>query len=86
MIDWDNENLIKSSIALTGAGGREGRRARSGERAVHHRAAVDITDWLSVDWPVAHTAATAWQVVKGLQPLTALSLEPELYAATGMVH
>ncbi|MFF4519730.1 PIN domain-containing protein [Streptomyces mirabilis] len=40
--------------------------------------AVDAMDWRSVDWPVAHAAAIAWHAVKAGEPLTVLSLEPEL--------
>ncbi|OEJ21593.1 hypothetical protein AS594_39375 [Streptomyces agglomeratus] len=46
--------------------------------------AVDAMDWPSVAWPVAHAAAIAWQAVKAGEPLTVLSLEPELYAGTGI--
>ncbi|MEV6654737.1 hypothetical protein [Streptomyces sp. NPDC051219] len=46
--------------------------------------AVDAMDWRNVDWPVAHAAAIAWQAVKAGEPLTVLSLEPELYAGTGI--
>lgn len=46
--------------------------------------AVDVMDWKNVGWPVAHAAAIAWQAVKAGETLTVLSLEPELYAGTGM--
>ncbi|GGT54494.1 hypothetical protein GCM10010271_67960 [Streptomyces kurssanovii] len=46
--------------------------------------AVDAMDWRNVDWPVAHAAAIAWQALKAGEPLTVLSLEPELYAGTGI--
>ncbi|MFI9825288.1 hypothetical protein ACIHFC_33355 [Streptomyces sp. NPDC052013] len=46
--------------------------------------AVDAMDWRNVDWPVAHAAAIAWQAVKAGEPLTVLSLEPKLYAGTGI--
>ncbi|ALO98798.1 hypothetical protein SHL15_7812 [Streptomyces hygroscopicus subsp. limoneus] len=46
--------------------------------------AVDVMDWVTVDWPVAHAAAIAWHAVKAGEPLTLLSLEPELYAGTGI--
>ena len=46
--------------------------------------AVDAMTWGNVDWPVAHAAAIAWQAVKAGEPLTVLSLEPELYAGTGI--
>jgi hypothetical protein len=45
---------------------------------------VDVMDWKNVGWPVAHAAAIAWQAVKAGETLTVLSLEPELYAGTGM--
>ncbi|MFD5426395.1 PIN domain-containing protein [Streptomyces sp. NPDC127084] len=46
--------------------------------------AVGAMDWTNVDWPVAHAAAIAWQAVKAGEPLTVLSLEPELYVGTGI--
>jgi hypothetical protein len=45
---------------------------------------VDAMDWKNVDWPVAHAAAIAWHAIKAGEPLTVLSLEPELYADTGI--
>ncbi|MET7458665.1 PIN domain-containing protein [Streptomyces sp. NPDC005574] len=44
--------------------------------------AVDAMGWKNVDWSVAHAAAIAWQAVKAGEPLTLLSLKPELYAGT----
>ncbi|MEU9983535.1 PIN domain-containing protein [Streptomyces sp. NPDC050856] len=46
--------------------------------------AVDAMDWRYTDWPVAHAAAIAWQALKAGEPLTVLSLEPELYTGTGI--
>ncbi|MFI0915340.1 PIN domain-containing protein [Streptomyces abikoensis] len=46
--------------------------------------AVNAMDWPGTDWPVAHAAAIAWQAVKEGAPVTVLSLEPELYAGTGI--
>ncbi|MFI1104535.1 hypothetical protein [Streptomyces melanogenes] len=46
--------------------------------------AVDAMDWPTTHWPVAHAAAVAWQALKAGEPLTVLSLEPELYAETGI--
>ncbi|MBT2411105.1 hypothetical protein J7I94_11095 [Streptomyces sp. ISL-12] len=46
--------------------------------------AVDAMDWKNTDWPVAHAAAIAWQALKTGEPLTLLSLEPGLYAHTGI--
>ncbi|MET7436216.1 PIN domain-containing protein [Streptomyces sp. NPDC004082] len=46
--------------------------------------AVDAMDWKGVDWPVAHAAAIAWHAMKAGEQLTVLSLEPELYAGTGI--
>ncbi|MET9388182.1 PIN domain-containing protein [Streptomyces sp. NPDC002928] len=46
--------------------------------------AVDAMSWRSVEWPVAHVAAIAWQALKAGEPLTVLSLEPELYVGTGI--
>ncbi|MEV4925341.1 PIN domain-containing protein [Streptomyces roseoverticillatus] len=40
--------------------------------------------WPGADWPVTHTAAIAWQAAKAGEPVTVLSLEPELYAGTGI--
>ncbi|MFF4354822.1 PIN domain-containing protein [Streptomyces sp. NPDC001530] len=46
--------------------------------------ARDAMAWPSVEWPVAHTAAIAWQAAKTGEPVTVLSLEPQLYAGTGV--
>ncbi|WP_326693171.1 MULTISPECIES: hypothetical protein [unclassified Streptomyces] len=46
--------------------------------------AVEAMGWTKADWPVAHVAAVAWHAVKAGEPLTVLSLEPGLYAATGI--
>ncbi|MFD5569436.1 PIN domain-containing protein [Streptomyces cadmiisoli] len=46
--------------------------------------AVDAIAWPSVEWPVAHAAAIAWQAAKAGEPITVLSLDPELYATTGV--
>ncbi|MEU8718634.1 PIN domain-containing protein [Streptomyces sp. NPDC048663] len=46
--------------------------------------AVEAMDWAHVVWPVAHAAAIAWQAAKAGDPLTVLSLEPELYVGTGI--
>ncbi|MFG2933941.1 PIN domain-containing protein [Streptomyces achromogenes] len=49
--------------------------------------AAEAMDWKNIDWPVAHAAAIAaiaWQALKAGQPLTVLSLEPGLYAGTGI--
>ncbi|GGJ40122.1 PIN domain-containing protein [Streptomyces brasiliensis] len=49
--------------------------------AVH---AVDGMAWPAVEWPVVHSAAIAWQAAKAGEPVTVLSLAPELYAGTGI--
>ncbi|MGP3990820.1 PIN domain-containing protein [Streptomyces sp. 3N207] len=46
--------------------------------------AVDAMDWPGVEWPVVHPAAIAWQAAKAGDPVTVLSLEPVLYAETGV--
>ncbi|MGW5367454.1 PIN domain-containing protein [Streptomyces sp. NPDC004009] len=46
--------------------------------------ALEAMAWKDVDWPVTHAAAIAWEAAKKGEPLTVLSLEPELYAATGI--
>ncbi|MFJ2296986.1 PIN domain-containing protein [Streptomyces sp. NPDC087894] len=46
--------------------------------------AAEAMGWRDVDWPVAHAAAVAWQAIKAGEPLTVLSLHPELYARTGI--
>lgn len=46
--------------------------------------AVEAMGWEGVDWPVAHAAAIAWHAIKNGEPLTVLSLEPELYTITGI--
>ncbi|WP_137988931.1 hypothetical protein [Streptomyces vilmorinianum] len=46
--------------------------------------AVEAMAWPSTDWPVAHAAAIAWQAARTGAPVTLLSIEPGLYAATGV--
>ncbi|WP_258308344.1 hypothetical protein [Streptomyces sp. NWU339] len=46
--------------------------------------AVDAMGRPSVDRPVAHAAAIAWQAVKEGELMRVLSLEPEPYAGTGI--
>ncbi|WP_256215690.1 hypothetical protein [Streptomyces sp. Ag109_O5-10] len=46
--------------------------------------AVNAMEWARVDRPVAHASGIAWQAVKAGDPLTVLSLEPELYSGTGI--
>jgi hypothetical protein len=46
--------------------------------------AVDTMGWPNADWPVAHAAAIAWHAIKVGEPLTVLSLQPDLYAGTGV--
>ncbi|WP_406430511.1 hypothetical protein OHB00_01815 [Streptomyces sp. NBC_00631] len=46
--------------------------------------AVDAMDWAHVHRPVAHAAAIAWQAMRAGEPLTVLSLEPDLYTGTGI--
>ncbi|MEV5508561.1 PIN domain-containing protein [Streptomyces orinoci] len=46
--------------------------------------AVDAMGWPTVEGSVAHAAAIAWQAVKAGQPVTVLSLKPELYGETGI--
>lgn len=41
-------------------------------------------DWAHVHRPVAHAAAIAWQAMRAGEPLTVLSLEPDLYTGTGI--
>ncbi|MEV0449857.1 hypothetical protein [Streptomyces sp. NPDC050600] len=41
--------------------------------------------WPDVDWPVAHAAAIAWNAAREGEPVTVLSLTPDLYTATGIV-
>lgn len=40
--------------------------------------------WAGAPWAVTHPAAIAWQAAKAGDPVTVLSLEPELYAGTGI--
>lgn len=46
--------------------------------------ARDALAWPSSPWAVTHPAAIAWQAAKAGEPVTVLSLEPELYAGTGV--
>ena len=46
--------------------------------------ARDALAWPDTPWTVTHPAAIAWQAAKSGEPVTVLSLEPELYAGTGV--
>ncbi len=46
--------------------------------------AVESLAWPSLAWPVVHPAAIAWQAAKAGEPVTVLSLQPELYAGSGI--
>lgn len=46
--------------------------------------ATDAMDWSDVAEPVAHAAAVVRQAVRTGEPVTLLSLDPALYAATGV--
>lgn len=46
--------------------------------------ARDAMAWAGAPWAVTHPAAIAWQAAKAGDPVTVLSLEPELYAGTGI--
>ncbi|MER7539527.1 hypothetical protein ABTX77_32790 [Streptomyces sp. NPDC097704] len=47
--------------------------------------AVDAMAWPDAEWPVAHAAAIAWNAAREGEPVTVLSLVPDLYATTGIV-
>lgn len=47
--------------------------------------ALDAMAWPDAEWPVAHPAAIAWQGAKAGDPVTVLSLDPQLYAGTGII-
>ncbi|WP_236242724.1 hypothetical protein [Streptomyces sp. CC228A] len=46
--------------------------------------ADDAMAWPDTVWPVAHAAAIAWKAAREGEPVTVLSLVPDLYAATGI--
>jgi hypothetical protein len=46
--------------------------------------ALEATAWPGTEWPATHPAAIAWQSAKEGEPVTVLSLEPDLYAGTGI--
>ncbi|MFI5987312.1 PIN domain-containing protein [Streptomyces sp. NPDC051555] len=46
--------------------------------------ALDAASWPTTDWSVTHPAAMAWQGAKSGEPVTVLSLAPELYEGTGI--
>ncbi|MBW8705610.1 hypothetical protein MBT84_38990 [Streptomyces sp. MBT84] len=47
--------------------------------------ALEAMAWPNTEWPVAHCAATARQAAKAGDPVTVLSLDPRLYAGTGII-
>ncbi|MFD8425567.1 PIN domain-containing protein [Streptomyces sp. NPDC059466] len=77
-------SVLAAERRLTGAGRNAAslRFAESVPFTADH--ARDAMDWGKVEMPVAHAAAIAWHAVKAGEPLTVLSLEPELYAGTGI--
>ena len=77
-------SVLAAELQVAGAG-KHAASLRFAEHVPFSTAhAVDAMDWRNVDRPVAHAAAIAWQAVKAGEPLTVLSLEPELYAGTGI--
>ncbi|MGW0561476.1 PIN domain-containing protein [Streptomyces sp. NPDC003016] len=77
-------SILAAERQVTGAG-KHAASLRFAENVAFTTAhAVDAMSWRNVDWPVAHAAAIAWHAVKAGEPLTLLSLEPELYAGTGV--
>ncbi|MBO3682357.1 hypothetical protein [Streptomyces sp. NEAU-YJ-81] len=46
--------------------------------------AAEAMAWPGLDWAVTHPAAIAWQAAKAGEPVTVLSLQPELYAGSGI--
>ncbi|WP_194280795.1 PIN domain-containing protein [Streptomyces fagopyri] len=77
-------SVLAAERRLTGAGRHAAslRFAESVPFTADH--ARDAMDWGKVEMPVAHAAAIAWHAVKAGEPLTVLSLEPELYTGTGI--
>jgi hypothetical protein len=77
-------SVLAAERQITGAG-KHAASLRFAENVPFTTAhAVSAMDWRNVDWPVAHAAAIAWDAVKSGAPITVLSLEPELYAGTGI--
>ncbi|MEU0040299.1 PIN domain-containing protein [Streptomyces sp. NPDC006333] len=77
-------SVLAAERRLTGAGRHAAslRFAESVPFTADH--ARDAMDWGKMEMPVAHAAAIAWHAVKAGEPLTVLSLEPELYTGTGI--
>jgi hypothetical protein len=70
---------------LVGGAGKHAASLRFAEHIPFTAAhSVNAMDWENADWPVVHAAAIAWHAIKEGEPLTVLSLEPELYAGTGI--
>ncbi|MFJ9729384.1 PIN domain-containing protein [Streptomyces sp. NPDC101209] len=77
-------SLLAAERRVTGAG-KHAASLRFAENMPFTAAhAVHAMGWQTVDWPVAHAAAVAWQAATVGEPLTVLSLEPKLYAGTGI--
>ncbi|GAA5705931.1 hypothetical protein AQJ43_36855 [Streptomyces avermitilis] len=76
-------SVLAAERQVAGAG-RHAASLRFAENVAFSTAhAVEAMAWPSVDWPVAHVAAIARQAAKEGEPLTVLSLDPDLYAGTG---
>ena len=76
--------VVATEREVTGAG-RHAASLRFAENVPFTAAhAVEAMSWPDADWPVAHAAAIAWRAIRTGEPLTVLSLQPELYTGTGI--
>jgi hypothetical protein len=46
--------------------------------------AAEAASWPQTDWAVTHPAALAWAAAKAGEPVTVISLQPDLYDGTGI--
>ncbi|MBW5481300.1 PIN domain-containing protein [Streptomyces bambusae] len=76
---------VLAAERLTPGAGTHAARLRFAETVPFTAAhALDAASWPGVDWAVAHPAAIAWQAAKDGEPVTVLSLRPDLYEGTGI--
>ncbi|MEV0889472.1 PIN domain-containing protein [Streptomyces microflavus] len=77
--------VLAAERQVSGAGKHAARLRFSESVAFTAGHAVDAMAWPDVEWPVVHAAAIAWSATREGEPVTVLSLVPDLYTATGIV-
>ncbi|MFE9636912.1 hypothetical protein [Streptomyces sp. NPDC006463] len=77
-------SILAAERSVPGAGAHAARLRFAESVAFTAAHALDAALWPATDWAVTHPAAIAWQAAKTGEPVTVLSLAPELYEGTGI--